>query len=316
MNPDDRMRAALRAVADEPAPPAATTVDQVITRGRRRVLVQRGAAVAAVVGFVAAIGVGGVLLRGAAEGQQVPPAGQLSPPDTTSLPTTPPPSSAPVERSTPAQPPSGEPGVNPFDDFRVTLLPGWEPISNGTNGDGCGGRPTIGDAHGLDAPPQDVVEPRFMDEVAAHAKSVPTVVLGDWHGADVNTGAPRTFREYEIDMGDGPGSVVLQAGRFANSPRKAADLDFAQFGPCSMLQRKTLGDGTILQLFPADFRSPSTPTQDVVVYEPDGRNYVVTTQAWGESDVVNGSVPHGRGRLPLDDAALASVAELLAGIGR
>ncbi|HEY7598237.1 MAG TPA: hypothetical protein VH969_34200 [Actinophytocola sp.] len=317
MTTDDQLRTALRTVADEPAPPVATTLDHVVRRGRRRVLVQRGATVAAVVGVVATIGVGGVLLRGASEGQKLPPAGRLSPPSAVSVPTTPPteaPTSAPTQTSKPVVPPGTEPVV-PGEGYRVTLLPGWAPITTKSDGNGCGAWPALGYAPGLAAPPQDVVEPRFIDEVAAHAKSTPKWVEGEWYGTDLDTGAPRTFRSYEIDMGDGPASMVLEAGHFEGSPRKAADADVKAFGNCSTIQRKTLADGTILQLYPASFASPETPEQDVVVYAPNGRNYIVITQGWGESDVVNGSVPHGRGRLPLDDTSLASVAEMLAGLG-
>lgn len=135
---------------------------------------------------------------------------------------------------------------------------------------------------------------------------------GTWRAGDADAGAASTLRQYEVDMGDGPGSIVLRVSRFAGTPRAAADADSARFGDCSALQRRTLSDGTVLQLYPADFGNPEKPSQDVVVYQPSGRNYVVTTQGWGESDKVDGSVSHGRGRLPLDDAGLAAVAELLA----
>jgi hypothetical protein len=317
MTTDDQLRTALRTVADEPAPPVATTLDHVVRRGRRRVLVQRGATITAVVGVVAAIGVGGVLIRGASEGQQVPPAVPVTPPSVSSVPTTPtePPTSAPTEPGKPVQSSPAPPPGSFADGYRVKLLPGWVPVTDDTDDSGCGAWPSIGYEHGLAAPPQDVVEPRFIDEVARLAKSKPKRIKGDWYGTDIDTGAPRTFVEYEIDMGDGPASVILEAGRFAGSPRKVADAEADMFGDCAKLQRKTLPDGTILQLYPADFISPETPEQDVAVYLPNGRNYIVVTQGWSESDVVNGSVPHGRGRLPLDDAALASVAEMLAGLG-
>jgi hypothetical protein len=60
---DETARHALGTLNDEPAPPVGTTLDQVLRRGRRRVLVQRASAVAGVVAVVAAIGVGALLLR-------------------------------------------------------------------------------------------------------------------------------------------------------------------------------------------------------------------------------------------------------------
>ncbi|MCT2586612.1 hypothetical protein [Actinophytocola gossypii] len=53
---------ALRALADAPLPPATTTVEDVIRRGRRRAFVHRAGAVAAVVAVVTGIGVGTALL--------------------------------------------------------------------------------------------------------------------------------------------------------------------------------------------------------------------------------------------------------------
>lgn len=54
---------ALRALRDEPAPPPATTLEQVMRRGRRRVRVQRLSVVAVVVAVAAAGGGGALWLR-------------------------------------------------------------------------------------------------------------------------------------------------------------------------------------------------------------------------------------------------------------
>lgn len=314
MTTDDQMRAALRMVADEPAPPAVTTLDQVVRRGRRRVLAQRGATIAAVAGFVVAIGIGGAMLRSTAEGEKtaVPPAS----PSSTAAPTT----TGPVvpttaERSAPVLPlPSGAP-VPPSEKYRTTLLPGWEEVDKAPEGSGCGRLPSIGVAPGMDVPSQDVVEPAFMDAVAEHADSKPLLVTGSWRNVSPETGGPYTFREYQVEMAGGPGGIVLEAGHVQEGPVPAADSDARLFGNCEVLQRKVLPDGTVMQLYPADFASPETPSQHVVVYRPSGRQYVVVTQGWSDSDVVNGAVSQGRGRLPIDDSGLASIAEMLAEMG-
>jgi hypothetical protein len=307
---DDRTRAALHAVADVPAPPAVTTVEQVIQRGRRRALVQRGATVAAVVGVVAAIGVGGVLLRSTAEGKGVEPA---SPPDTTTTTTT---TGSPTFEPTPATtdplPPASVP-VEP------TLLHGWEWVSAPmTENNGyCNpaippdGEPKIG------LPDRAAVRRQFLAVVRVQAGADPVVVYDSWEDYSPKTSAPRGFFDVNVDMGDGPGSVQLEVGRFGGTPKDAADADVSVYGSCEQPSRRTLADGTVLQLYRPDFHDPKIPVQHLGVYKPNGRHYVVTTAGYGEADKTRlddgaYTVTSGRGRLPLADEGIAAVAESLA----
>jgi hypothetical protein len=320
MNPDDqaddRTRAALHAVADMPAPPAVTTVEQVIQRGRRRALVQRGATVAAVVGVVAAIGVGGVLLRSTAEGKGVEPA---SPPaTTTTAPTTTNTTTVPTEsapESTTTQLPPSSASVEPV------LLDGWEWVSAPmTENNGyCNpaippdGEPKIG------LPDRAVVRQQLLAAVRVQAGTDPVLVYDSWEDYSPKTSAPRGFFDVNVEMGDGPGSVQLEVGRFGGTPKDAADADVSVYGSCEQPSRRTLSDGTVLQLYRPDFHDPEIPMQHLGIYEPNGRHYVVTTAGYGEADKTkldNGTytVTSGRGRLPLADEGIAEVAESLAAL--
>jgi hypothetical protein len=314
-DPDDRTRAAIRAVADVPAPPVTTTLDAVIQRGRRRTLVQRGATVAAVVGVVAAIGVGGVLLRSATEGQGVRPAGpaptttptttRAEPPSTHLLPI--PPS---VSSSTSIAPPQGG------------LLPGWSwvdaPITQ--NGDRyCKGGNDIDQPPELPLPGQAEVRTAFVGSVREQTGTEPHLVSQSWEPHSPKTGTPRGYLEVNVDMGDGPGSVQLEVDSFAGTPTSAADLDAAVYGNCDPPARTTLDSGAVLQLYQAEHSDPKLPMQHLGVYLPNGRHYIVTTAGYGESDKVpvadsGYTIESGRGRLPLDDGRLAAVGEALAAL--
>jgi hypothetical protein len=286
---DDRMCAALRAVADEPAPPATTTLDQVLTKGRRRVLVQRGATVAAVVGVVATIGIGGVLLRSTAEGQGTRPAG---PPPTTVVTTTPPPSSA--DTSGPA------------------LLPGWHRVEVPTDrvdGDRCIGGEVAGTEPDLGLPSQHTVTKTFLEIVRKEAGE-PTVVANDWEVPSPKAEQPHGI--IHVDVHDSAGSVHLEVDRYGGSPEAGADADIGSYGSCAAPARTTLSDGTVLQLDQPDRGEPSNPMQFLRVYQPNGRLYVVTTIGRGPGySQTNGRVP-----LPLDDSGIADVGTALAALGR
>jgi hypothetical protein len=319
---DDQTRRALHAVADAPAPPAVTTVGEVIHRGRRRVVAQRAATVAAVVGVVAGIGVGGVLLRSAVAGDGVRPAvpvtsGTATSEPTPSVPTTSEPTPSVPMTGTPSSAPAEPPSATSQGEFRIKPVPGWAPVGDSGAPDvGCGSSPAVGVEPGLDLPPRAAVEKTFVDKVTTLTGSLPHVVDGSWELKSPDTGAPYTFLEYNVDMGDGPGSVILQIGHYSGPPMAMADADAAAYGNCARPLRRTLPDGTVLQLFPADFRDPSTPSQDVVVYAPGGRHYLVDTAGWGKSDEESGVIVSGRGRLPLDDSGLADVAAALAELGK
>jgi hypothetical protein len=277
--PDDPTRAALRAIADAPAPPSVTTLEHVLRRGRRRALVQRGATIAAAIVVVAAVAIGGVLLRSATEGQGVRPAD-------------PPSSTAP---STPAGPPELPP------------IPGWESVHVGTERqDVCPGILDATDVRNVPLPPRERVETGFADAVHKQTGTVPGTEVGAW--GDTLPHRMGTVGATVV-MGSGPGVVDLEVAAVKATPKQAADDDIIT-GGCPPPLRKTLSDGTVLQLYQPEFEdeNPKQLKQLASVYRADGWRFVL----WMESD---GKPPYvdsrGRVRLPLDSAQLAGVAESL-----
>jgi hypothetical protein len=279
-----------------------------------------------VVGVVAAIGVGGVLLRSATEGEGVRPAGPSSTappvPTTTQAPTTPaiPGSTVqlPTEVTTTLEIPSSRPAPPGF-----ALLPGWSWVDAPMTQSGpyCNGGLDHGPEPQLGLPDQKTVTDAFLGGVRKQSGMEPTLVQQSWQNDDPEAAAPRGYVEVNVDMGDGPGAVQLEVGRFGGTPREAADTDVATYGNCQPPSRLVRPDGTVLQLYPPDFAQRELPLQHLAVYLPNGRQYIVSTAGYGESDktpvIGDGSytVTSGRGRLPFGDAELASVGEALADIG-
>jgi hypothetical protein len=301
---DDRMCAALRAVADEPAPPATTTLDHVLTKGRRRVFVQRSATVAAVVGVVATIGIGGVLLRSAAEGQGTRPAGPPASTTTTVVTTTPPPSAETSVPTTGTEPPSVGPG-------EPVLLPGWHRVevpADRVDGDRCLGGDAGGIEPDLDLPPQQPVTKTFLEAVRKEAGE-PTVTGTEWAVPSAEN-EQRLHAFIRVDVHNGAGSLHLEIDRYGGSPDAAADADVGSYGTCAPPARTTLADGTVLQLDQPDRGTPDTPMQFLRVYQPNGRLYIVTVVGRGYTET------SGRVTLPLDDSGIADVGTALAALGR
>jgi hypothetical protein len=271
--------------------------------------------VAAVVGVVAAIGVGGVVLRSAAEGQGTRPAGPPSATATTTLTTTTTTGSGGVPTTT------GTPDSSVRRPTTATLLPGWERIDVpvGQDDEYCKGGTPAGIAPDIDLPPRKAVTDTFLDAVG-DAAARPTLVDSGWEKYSPKTGSPRGFLDVNVDMGDGPGSIQLEVDRFGGTPQAAADADIGVYADCSSPARTTLADGTVLQLEQPDFHNPEQPMQHLRVYQPNGRLYVVTSAGYGKSDMrpVGGGAytdTGGRGRLPVDDAGIAEIALALAELG-
>lgn len=229
---DDAARRALHTLVDEPAPPVTTTLDQVLRRGRRRVLVQRAGAVAGVMAVVAAIGVSAVLLRpGDKDSLQVA--------ITTS-------ESAPTAPSEPSSAATGPPST-----ATLTPLPGWEVMR----------LPTVGcDPGFIQLPPepeiailpQTVVEPSFVAAVSGVIGQPPEVTRAEWNPNSPKQVGPRGYLAVELPMPGGNGQVQLEVIRYGGTPRQIADASLATYGNCEPPMRKELGDGTILQMYPTN----------------------------------------------------------------
>lgn len=180
-------------------------------------------------------------------------------------------------------------------------LTGWSVIQPGQCGapsERPAAKPILG---------REVVEPAFVAAVAAVTGAPANLALSSW---DQET---RGYVEVEIPVDKSWGSVHLEETRqLAQPPAAAAETDLGAYGLCTAAMRRTLDSGTVLQLYAPDARSPFAPVQHLRAYLPSGLIYVVTSAGWSRADNKGGVVRTGRGRLPLDTAQLADVAERIA----
>ncbi len=233
---DEAARRALHTLTDEDAPPVTTTLDQVLRRGKRRVVMQRVSAVAGVVAVVAAIGVGAMLLRPGDQG------------DT----------------------------VRAADKDPVTLsLDGWELVKPRAADGGCPvpDQPLAeGDSQLLS---EQVVQRAFFDAIKGGMGAGPLMVSSNWQLNPPEQNTPRGLIVADVSMPAGSVRLQLEAGRFGGTPQGAADW-WKVMGECEPPYRLVQADGTVLQLYPArDYRA-ELPMQQVQVFQPTGRMYTVS----------------------------------------
>lgn len=285
---DDAARRALQTLTGEPAPPAKTTVEQVLRRGRRRVLVQRAGAVAGVVAVVAAIGVGAILLRSDNSGVRVAGGDPTRPPTTqTTMP-----------------------------------VPGWTPVAIPAGGEnspkGCM-QPYVNLPPEADVwlMPQSTVMNAFSFAAEDVIGEPPASANAQWLSeSEKHDNAPRGYINLEIRMHNGFGQLQLEAFRFGGTPEQVANASITVYGQCGEPFRTTLADGTVLQLYPLDDRDKEAPSQHVQIYRPDGRAYVITSAGWSSKDMIpidGGAggmrLGGGRGAVPVNEVQLADIAQ-------
>jgi hypothetical protein len=130
---------------------------------------------------------------------------------------------------------------------------------------------------------------------------------------------PRGYASVEVPMDGGNGQVMLETGRHGGTPLQAAEETIGEFGSCESVYRRTLADGTVLQLFPVTDAIREMPEQAVQIYRPDGREYLVISAGYDQAEAGpvtfrNGETPEGNGhsRLPTTQEQLATIAETLA----
>lgn len=255
---------ALRALQEEPAPPVATTLEQVMRRGRRRVRGQRLGVLAVVVAVLAA-GAGGALALWSPDPAPAPEAAELS-----------------TTYQWPEQ------------------LTGWSVVEPAH----CGG-PNAGSATGGSLVlARDVLEPAFVAAVAEVTSGPANLVASNW--------GPKAYLDVEVPVDKSWGSVHLEAGVALYLPAAAADADVGMYGFCAPPLRRTLENGTMLQLYAPDTRSPFAPVQHLRTYLPNGRVYALSSAGWSRADAKGGVVSTGRGKLPLDSQQLADLAVRIA----
>lgn len=101
--------------------------------------------------------------------------------------------------------------------------------------------------------------------------------------------------------------------RYGGTPTEMADASVNVYGFCTPPARHVLADGTILQLYTVNNRTPLQPTQPLQIYRPDGRQYIVTAAGYSEADRVEleggaSTIRGGRGALPTTERQLTEVA--------
>lgn len=282
---DDAARHALRTLTSEPAPPVATTLDQVVRRGKRRVFIQRAGSVAGVVAVVAAIGAGTILLRPGDQGDGV----QVGTSNSATAPT-----------------------------YPTSPMPGWEvvdmPAYAERGGKSCTNNETqVPPTGNVPFLPLAAVQSALTIAVKQALGAVPAATFPSWSGSSTR------FLVVEVPMDNGMGQLQLEATRYGGSPTRAADADRVAYGNCEAPLRRTLADGTVLQLYPKYDYHPKWPSQPLAIYQPNGRKYVITSAGYSEADMMPGkdstskTIVNGRGKLPTTQEQLAELAEAFAG---
>lgn len=274
---DDAARRALRTLTDDAAPPATTTLGEVVRRGKRRLFVQRAGAVAGVVAVVAAIGVGTILLRPGDSGDGVRAA---SPPTSTSS---------------------------------SSRLPGWTPVPIPANsrqgGDSCLQPfvqlpPESGDP----LPAEHQVRDAYLRAAEGVVGSVAMADTDEW---PANSAKHVGRINLAIPMNEGTGQLMLEVSRYGGAPEQIADASVTVYGNCVEPLRRTLADGTIMQLYPLDDLSQPGPTQHLQIYEPSGMTYVITSAGWSGVGVTPPRPAGKSAEAPVTEAELVGIGQRL-----
>jgi hypothetical protein len=107
---------------------------------------------------------------------------------------------------------------------------------------------------------------------------------------------PDSLGALRMIMEDNGGEIVLDLLQHAGSAKEAADTAIDATGQCASPRRKTLADGTILQLYPRGDKA-----QTLIVFGTSGRTYVLNV------------IPDTR--WPLTEEQLATIADEVAKLG-
>ncbi|TVT52805.1 hypothetical protein FNH05_12445 [Amycolatopsis rhizosphaerae] len=274
---DDETREALQTLLDEPAPPARTGLEDVVRRGRRRVLARRLGSAAAVIAVVAGVGMASTSLR-ATPGtvESASGGGSLQGWQTVDVPAV---------------------VVIPKGDLTLEEAAKVGPV--------CRSRAqTSVSIEGTTLPEQTVVQ-AFLQAVAAAAPGAKVVQTHlSWEPPT------RGMLRADITGQKAAGGIDLMADRYRGTAQQAADADAHADGNCSSPQRRTLPNGVVLQLYSPQLLKGDLQVQSLRVYGPNGRMYVLTMRAYltGGGKVVRPDP----GAFPLSESQFAQVGVRLA----
>lgn len=201
-------------------------------------------------------------------------------------------------------------------DGPTVALPGWETVD--LSGRNCLSPETTLPEPDVPLLPEETVTAAFVDAVKKGTGQAPVGTASNWTPDTGEFPPPRGYVSVEVPMDGGNGQLMLETGRHGGTPLQAAEETIGEFGICEEVYRRTLPDGTVLQLFPVNNAIRNMPDQALQVYRPDGREYLVISAGYGQAEsspitFKNGETPvgKGRGKLPTTEAQLATIAETL-----
>ncbi|AXX32627.1 hypothetical protein KCV87_29390 [Actinosynnema pretiosum subsp. pretiosum] len=306
---DDELRAALRAEVDGPDPRPATGLDEVLRRGRRRVLLHRTGAVAATFALVggAALGIGS--LKGIAQ----PP----SPANPALSTVTTAPSTTPDERWPRVELP-GEKQTSTSNHYPAP--DSWEVSAPAR----CEGNTNV--VWFETSSPQPL-----YDELVGALRQALLDNAGDLRVGEVTQYAlPERQRGYgetyanitDLSDAEGVGSVRLSAGMHRTerlTPTQMADQDLVDVDGCAPPRRITLDNGAVIQYHDASVRQPhDSLVMNLRIYSPTGWRLLLSQRSFGSPDFRDDGngfrerVGAGRRTLPLDEARFTAIGKSLA----
>ncbi|TDQ05081.1 hypothetical protein [Labedaea rhizosphaerae] len=284
MHDDESAGNALGALAGEPVPMATTSVEDVIRKGKRRLRVQRVATVGGVAAVVAVIAAGTLLFRPDGSGSGVPVASQPTAPSTGALAGYSPVPRAPGPGDVHTSPIGPPPTGTTFTTTTTKL-----PVGAGV-GDRCDAVfLTPAHAPGL---PKSTVDQTLLHAYYTTTGHNPVAVRPS--GRDTVDRTDGTVQRVVVE--DKAGELVLDLSVHGGTPQEAANASLGPAPECATPRRKTLSDGTVMQLYPRGSKA-----QLLQVFTPSGRTYLLTL------------IPDIQ--WPLTEEQLATVADEVAKLG-
>lgn len=202
------------------------------------------------------------------------------------------------------------------DGLTVAAPPGWETVD--LSGRSCLAPETTLPEPEVPLLPEETVKAAFVNSVEDVTEQAPVRATSNWTPDTGRFPPPRGYVSVEVPMDGGNGQLMLETGRHGGTPLQAAEETIGEFGICAEVYRRTLADGTLLQLFPVSDHVRNMPEQALQVYRPDGREYIVISAGYSQAEsspvtFKDGETPEGtgRGKLPTTEEQLATIAETL-----